>query len=325
MVGNHPKKRKKVAVFSGGPSPEHEVSLRSGRNVLKHLDPEKFEGFEFVVSKTGEWPMADEALRAQADLAFIAMHGAYGEDGTVQHLLEIMPLPHTGSSAASSALGMNKFISLRHLADHGLLVPRTFLFHRLEWQADRAAILQKVKLYLEKPWIVKPNRGGSSIGVRIAKTPDELFHALEAGFAENTDLIVEPFIAGREYTCAVLDSGLPGAAFALPPTEIVPRKGSFFDYEEKYSPTGAQEITPARVPQSYITAIQRIALQAHRALGCRGFSRTDMILGQDRKLYVLEVNMIPGLTEGSLFPKSAAAYGLPMERVLEIIIEAALR
>ncbi len=318
-------KRKKVAVFMGGPSPEHEVSLKSGENVLRHLDPEKFEGFEFVISRTGEWPLTGEALRAQADLAFIAMHGAYGEDGTVQHLLEIISMPHTGSSAASSALGMNKFISLRHLADHGLTVPRTLLFHRLEWQLDRVAVLHKIKLYLEKPWIVKPNRGGSSIGVRIAQTPDELFHALEEGFAGNADLIMEPFIAGREYTCAVLDSGLPGAAFALPPTEIVPRKGSFFDYEEKYSPTGAQEITPARLPQSYLTAIQRIALQAHRALGCRGFSRTDMILGKDRRFYVLEVNTIPGLTEGSLLPKSAAAYGLPMEKVLEIVIEAALR
>ncbi len=319
-----------MAVFSGGPSPEHEVSLKSGKNVLKHLDPEKYEGFEFVVSRTGEWPLSDEELRARSDLAFIAMHGPYGEDGTVQHLLEIMPLPHTGSSAVSSALGMNKFISLRHLADHGLTVPRTLLFHRLGWQADRASILQKIQWYLEKPWVVKPNRGGSSIGVRIAKTPDELFHALETGFKENTDLIVEPFIAGREYTCAVLDSGLPltgqaGAAFALPPTEIVPQGRSFFDYEAKYTPGASLEITPARVPQSYITAIQRIALQAHRALGCRGFSRTDMILGRDRKIYVLEVNTIPGLTEGSLLPKSAEAYGLPMERVLDIVIEAALR
>ena len=234
MATKHPGKRQKVAIFSGGPSPEHEVSLKSGKNVLKHLDPEKYEGFEFVVSKTGEWPMEDEMLRAQADLAFIAMHGPYGEDGTVQHLLEIMPLPHTGSSAAASALGMNKFISLRHLADHGLTVPRTLLFHRLGWQTDRAAVLQKIQWYLEKPWVVKPNRGGSSIGVRIAKTPDELFHALENGFAETSDVIVQPFIAGREYTCAVLDSGLPlagqaGAAFALPPTEILPKTaGGFF-------------------------------------------------------------------------------------------------
>ncbi len=319
------KKRKKVAVVSGGPSPEHEVSLKSGKNVLKHLNPEKFEGFEFVVSRAGGWPMTEEALRTQADLAFIAMHGPYGEDGTIQHMLEAMSLPHTGSSAAAAALGMNKFVSLRHLADHGLTVPRTLLFHRIGWQADRVAVLQKTKWYLEKPWVVKPNRGGSSIGVRIAQTPNELFHSFEAGFAETPDLIVQSFIPGREYTCAVLDSGLPGAAFALPVTEIIPQKSLFFDYEAKYTPGAALEITPARVPQSYKIAFQRIALQSHRALGCRGFSRTDMILGKDKKIYVLEVNTIPGLTENSLLPKAAEAYGLTMEQVLDLVIEAALR
>ncbi|MCL4404258.1 D-alanine--D-alanine ligase [Patescibacteria group bacterium] len=325
MATKHPGKRKKVAIFSGGPSPEHEVSLKSGKNVLKHLNPEKYEGFEFVVSKTGEWPLAEETLRAQADLAFIAMHGPYGEDGTVQHLLETMSLPHTGSSAAASALGMNKFISLRHLADHGLTVPRTLLFHRIEWLRDRAAVLQKVQWYLEKPWVVKPNRGGSSIGVKMAGTPDELFHALEEGFEETPDIIVQPFIAGREYTCAVLDSGISGAAFSLPPTEIVPQGRSFFDYEAKYTPGASLEITPARAPQSYITAFQRTALFAHNVLGCRGFSRTDMILGRDHKLYVLEVNTIPGLTENSLLPKAAASYGLSMQDVLDVVIEAALR
>ncbi|MGC9603353.1 MAG: D-alanine--D-alanine ligase [Minisyncoccia bacterium] len=317
------KSRRKIAVLSGGPSPEHDVSLASGRNVAANLNPEKYEAEEFVISKTGEWPIEPAELKKRFELAFIAMHGPYGEDGTVQSILDAAHVPYAGSGAMTSALGMNKWLSLRLFQDAGLLIPPTIHISRHEWFKDRKGIAQKISSYLKEPWVIKPNASGSSVGVKILKEKKELNQALELALKDSKEIIVQEFIGGRELTCGVIDSGIPNSTFALPPTEIIAAGSPFFDYKAKYDPA-TMEITPAPLPDSYTQAVKRAALLAHKTIGCSGFSRTDFILGKNRKLYVLEINTIPGMTENSLLPKAAQAVGISFPKLLEIFIEGSL-
>ncbi len=318
------KKKKKVAVLTGGPSPEHEVSLKTGQNVIANLNPEKYEVREIRISKTGEWPVEPAELKKDFHLAFIAMHGPYGEDGTVQRILDNVGLPYTGSSAMASALGMNKWLSLRLFQDAGLLIPLTVHFSRQTWLAEREGISKRIKSYLSKPWVIKPNASGSSLGVKIIREAGDLNSALEFAFRDFKEIIIQEFISGRELTCGVIDAGVPSSAFALPPTEIVPVGGAFFDYKAKYEPAAAMEITPARLPDSFIQAVKRTALLAHKIIGCRGFSRSDFILNPKGRLYILEINTIPGLTENSLLPKAANVMNISFPKLLEIIIEGSL-
>lgn len=312
----------KIAVLMGGPSDEHEVSLSSGRNVLKNLDPQKYEAEDIVIDKKGEWPFKPEFLRGKTDLAFIAMHGTYGEDGTVQHLLDIVGVPYTGSRALASALAMNKFLTLEHLRRMGLTVPQTILVSKKDWLINAERVIGLINGYIHYPLVLKPNRLGSSVGVHIVKSSKELPIVLENSFQKARDLILQPFIEGREVTCGVLDHGVPRSAYALPPTEIVPVEGEFFDYTAKYDPKGALEITPARLPAPWLREVRRIAVRVHNSIGCRGMSRTDMILGNDGKIYILELNTIPGLTENSLLPKAARAVGISFPKLLDLIINA---
>ncbi len=316
--------RKKIAVLSGGPSPEHEVSLKSGKNIAVNLDPEKYEVEEFVISKKGEWPVEPAELKKLFQLAFIAMHGTYGEDGTVQGILDAVKMPYTGSGAMTSALGMNKWLSLRLFQDAGLLTPSTIHISKHAWLEDRDDLANKIKSYLGKPWVIKPNASGSSLGVKIVKDEKDLKQALEFAFKDFKEIIVQEFIPGRELTCGVVDSGFPSSTFVLPPTEIVPVGSAFFDYKAKYEPAAAMEITPARLPNSYLQAVKRTALKAHKILGCRSFSRSDFILNPKGKLYILETNTIPGMTENSLVPKAAQAMGMSFSKLLEIIVEGSL-
>ncbi len=307
----------------GGPSPEHDVSLKTGRNIAASLNPEKYEMEEFVISKTGEWPIEPAELKKRFDLAFIAMHGPYGEDGTVQGILDALGMAYTGSGAMSSALGMNKWLSLRLFQDAGLLIPSTIHLSRHAWFGDRDGISKKISSYLAKPWVIKPNASGSSLGVKIVKEGKDLKQALELAFKDFKEVIVQEFIEGRELTCGVIDSGIPNSAFVLPPTEIIAVGSPFFDYKAKYDPA-TMEITPAPLPDSFTQAVKRAALLAHKAIGCRGFSRSDFILSKSRKLYILEINTIPGMTESSLIPRAAKAVGMSFPKLLEIIVEGAL-
>ncbi len=313
----------RVAILVGGPSSEHEVSLMTGENVLKSFDPEKFAAETVIIGKGGEWPFPSEELPNRYDVAFIAMHGTYGEDGTIQAILEEASIPYTGSGKLSSALGMNKFLSLRLFRDGGLTIPPTLHFHLQDFKKHEDEVVKKILWYLEKPWVIKPNAGGSSIGVEIVKDEDSLRKALREAAKTYKDTLVQPLIVGREVTCGVIDHGTHGSAFALPPTEIVPRVSDFFDYKAKYESGGSDEITPARFPESYLKEFRNIALKAHHLTGCRGFSRTDMMVGKDGKIYVLEINTIPGLTKESLVPKAAHTYGISFQKLLEMLVEAA--
>lgn len=318
-------KKKKIAVLVGGPSEEHEVSLNSGRKVLEHLPKEKYECEEILISKEGEWPISKEELKRSYDAAFIAMHGSYGEDGTVQAILEELDMPYTGSTASVSALGMNKFLSLKMFKAAGLTVPPSLYFSKSHWLKDKNEVLDAIVKHLEKPWILKPNASGSSVGIKIVENKTDLLTSLDFLFQEFKDIVVQQFIAGKEVTCGVMDYGYSESAFPLIPTEIIPVGRKFFDYVSKYGEGTHIYVTPAKIPAPFTKEVRRIALVAHKLIGCRHFSRTDMIIGKDKKIYVLEINTIPGLTDHSLVPQEAEAYGIPFAKFLDMIVESTLK
>lgn len=318
-------KKKKVAVLMGGPSEEHEVSLLSGKNILAGLDKEKYEAEAIFIDQKGNWAIKPEDLKNKFDIAFIALHGPYGEDGTVQSILEEVMMPYTGSGVYASALAMNKFLSGQIFKEAGLKIPPTRLISKINWLKNKSAILKDISLYLEKPWVVKPNNQGSSIGTTLVKDFSQLEEAIETAFRFSRFVLVQKYIFGREITCGVLDFGFAHSISALPPTEIIPLGSDFFNYQSKYDSKKNKEITPAPLADSLISAIQKTAMTAHRLIGCKAMSRLDMILGKDNNIYILEINTIPGLTEVSLLPKAAQAKGISFQKLLDIIIFASLK
>lgn len=299
----------------GGPSSEHDVSLMSGRTVCNSLDPSRYESFPVHIDREGEWSMPFERILEDADIAFLALHGEYGEDGRIQDFLETVGIPYTGSSAHSSALGMNKVASSKLFRAYGLDVPE---FSDVGRHGDWAYF----KVDFGYPVVVKPVDRGSSVGVSIVREEPALRDALCSVFDVSRHAMVQKYVSGRELTCAVIED--ERGALPLPPTEIIP-KSHFFDYESKYSAGASKEVTPAHLTREQTLEVQRIAVSAHEVVNASGASRTDMILGNDGRFYVLEINTIPGMTATSLLPQAAAAHGLGMDRLLDHIIAAAFR
>lgn len=320
------RKKIRLAVLFGGPSSEHEVSIKSGRAVIDSADKETYEAEGVFISRSGEWEKAPADIKKDSDCVFVALHGTYGEDGTVQRVLDDYGIAYTGSDALASAIGMNKFLSLRLFQDSGLNVPRTLLIHKNEWEKHHTSEYRHIFHHLSFPIVVKPNNQGSSVGVSIVRDKSELERALKEAFHFSKEIIAQEFISGREVTCGVLDHGFPESAFPLLPTEIVPKVSHFFDYRAKYESGGSLEITPPRgLSEHVIQKIRKTALAAHEIIGARGFSRTDMMLDAEGVLFVLEINTIPGLTSGSLIPKAALAMGITFTKLVDIIVNAALR
>jgi len=265
----------------------------------------------------------DRAIEEEVDVVFIALHGPYGEDGTVQGLLELADLPYTGSGVLASALAMNKPMSRQLFERHGLAVPQYFVLTPWTWEREQASILDAAG-ELGFPCVIKPAELGSSVGVSIVEDDREFVRGVEKALEYDDEILVEEYLRGDEMTCAVLGSPPGEDPIPLVPTQIVPLTGAFFDYEAKYTPGATEEITPPRVEASLITQLQRTAVQAHKILGCEGLSRTDMILCGDR-VYVLETNTIPGMTENSLYPQAARAAGMEFSEVLDRIIRLAIK
>lgn len=312
----------RVLVVQGGPSSEHEVSLRSGANVFKHLDRSKYLPELATIHKDGMWQFnpnlfwpritQEEALQHVLpgyDVAFLALHGAFGEDGTIQKILGSIGLPYTGSGPGASATAMDKEASAEIFSAFGLLVPMFLSPFQPRWPIF--------------PVIVKPCHGGSSIGVSVVHSASEADAAAKEIRAGGDSVVVQPFVQGREFTCGVLENE-EGNLQALPPTEIIPMGSIMFDYHAKYTPGASQEVTPPDLPEERIKDLQDYALMAHRVLGCRGMSRSDFILHQDL-FYILETNTIPGMTPTSLLPQQAAAAGITFPQMLDRIIASALR
>ena len=245
----------------------------------------------------------------------LMLHGPGGEDGRLQGVLDLACVPYTGSGAHASALALNKPYCQAVLNAAGLPIARSVAVG--PGGADLDQIIHTIGL----PLVVKPARGGSSVGVTIVREREKLAEALELGLSVDDSVLVEQFVGGRELTCGVLE--INGEPTALPVTEIIPPEGRFFDYESKYEPGMSREITPADLDKELSRGIRRIARQAHLTLSCRGFSRVDFILSPTGKLVVLEVNTIPGMTATSLLPQAAQVHGIPFDRLVEMMLDSA--
>jgi len=271
----------------------------------------------------GEAQALHELQSGGVDVAFIAMHGEFGEDGTMQGLLEAVGIPYTGSGVLASALGMDKPRSRAVFQAAGLRVPDYFAFDRHEWKRDPRRVANDARQHFGLPLVTKPANRGSSVGVSIVHSAPNLESAIAEALAHSDTAMIERYIPGTEVTCGVLET--EAGAIPLQPTQIIPQERAFFDHHSKYTPGATEEITPPRLPAETIRRIQETGLTAHQAVGARGMSRTDMILDDDGSLYVLEINTIPGMTEVSLLPQAAAAVGIPFPKLIERIIAAALR
>ena len=311
-------KKIRVALLMGGPSAEHEVSLATGKVVLNALDKSKYQVQPVRISKTGVWPIRPDQLKS--DVAFIAMHGTYGEDGTVQGCLEAAKIPYTGSGVLASAIAMDKARSANLFSYHGLQTPSYVPVGRNCTRSDLVRIAGEIGL----PCVVKPSNCGSSVGITIVRKRGDLVAAVALAHKHDRTALVQEYIDGDEVTCGVVEDPKTGLASALQPTQIIPKTGEFFDYHAKYTAGASEEVTPPRLSKAVIKEIQTIAVKAHEILGCRGMSRTDMIVSL-KGIFVLETNTIPGMTETSLLPQAAAAVGIPFPKLLDRLIQSALR
>lgn len=359
-----PGRRLRVAVLMGGTSAERDVSLSTGRQILDALDPEKYAvaaidtrdivalpghgsaPFLAAVERSLEpgatgvdvygqeepEPALVPAERPnppvhvsgeRPDVVFIALHGKGGEDGSIQGTLELLGLPYTGSGVLPSALAMNKAMSKRLFRAEGIpTVP--------EIQARRGACRSEAELFRQVeeqlggfPVFVKPNAEGSTFGCTLVKTPDQLSDAIALALRYDETALIETYVRGMEITVGVLETlDDPPGLQALPVIEIVPQ-GEFYDYESKYAEGGSEHIIPARLPDAQRRRAQEIALRCHQVLGCRGMSRTDLIVEAGR-MFVLEVNTIPGMTPTSLLPQAAEHAGIAFSALLDRLIACAL-
>ncbi len=257
------------------------------------------------------------------DVAFIALHGPYGEDGTVQGLLELLGIPYIGSGVLASALAMDKLRSRQVLQANGIPVPAYVVVDGGRWPEIRDDIAARVARDLGYPCVVKPNALGSSIGVSIVRADADLPAAIEVALGHGDMVLVEECLHGTELTCAILEDPDTGVPRALPVIEIVPKR-EFFTYEAKYQPGASEEIVPARIAAPLARQAEHTALRVHRVLGCEGFSRVDMFL-VGGKVVVLEANTIPGMTAQSLLPLAARAAGIPFPDLLHSVLKSALR
>lgn len=319
--------KKKIAVIMGGVGSEHDVSMNSGTQILDQIDRERYTVVKVVINTDHTWEVdgvlcsfsgaIDELQALNIDLAFLALHGTGGEDGTIQGVLEYAGIPYTGSDVTASAVAMDKVLAKKIFQSQGMLVPPSVVVECHEWQTAVAEV-ERICGY---PCVVKPLRDGSSVGVVMADDVFTLSQALRGSTYPH--LLVEKKILGVEVTCGVLD--VKGEMFprALLPTQIIPKESSFFDYHAKYTAGASEEITPARLAEDVIAHIQEIAVQCHKGLGCKGMSRTDMMVATDG-IYVLEINTIPGMTQTSLLPQQARVAGISFPQLITLIIENAL-
>ena len=307
------KKKLRLALLAGGKSGERDVSLKGAEEVARALDPDKY-----VVNRYD--PATDLAKLAMdaenLDIAFILLHGPFGEDGTVQGFLDLLGLPYQGSGVLGSAIAMDKNLSKILYRNAGLKVPEWIMATK-EDIANPGKILGNLGL----PMVIKPCRQGSSLGMTIARSEDDIGTGLRKAFAIDSQVMVEEYIAGREITGGVLGNE---ELTALPLVEIIPgEQYEFFDYTAKYQPGATREICPAELDEPLAIRAKNGAIAAHRALQLRGYSRTDMIVaGND--IYFLETNTIPGMTPTSLLPQAAAAAGLDFGALLDRLLELAL-
>lgn len=308
-------KKIKIALLSGGLSEEREVSLNTGEKIFQALDKKKYEIFRYD-PKTDLKKFIEDTLNKKFELVFPALHGPYGEDGTLQGMLEMLQVSYVFSGCLASALAMNKFKTKKIVENFGVKVARDLVIQKnQEYDIERAVN------YLRLPIVVKPVELGSSVGISIAKTKEELKNGIKKAL-KHGEVLLEEFIGGRELTVAVLGNE---NAEALPVIEIKPKSSEWFDYKAKYEVGASEEVCPALISEELKDKVQEDALKAFRAIGCWDLARADFIYSQDDRLYFLEINTIPGMTATSLAPQAAKEYGLEFPKFLDKLIELAIK
>lgn len=345
-----------MGVIFGGRSGEHEVSLASAASVFGAMDRARFEAVAIGIAKDGRWLVGGDPLRALAqaagvslalpaetpeptealeqveasgglpaglasrlDLVFPLVHGPFGEDGTLQGLLELASLPYVGAGVIASALGMDKVVQKAVFRAHGLPVVEHLSFLRSQWEADPEEILSRVAPSLGFPCFVKPANLGSSVGVSKVKSPEELPDAMALACRYERKLLVERAASGREIEISVLGNDAPEASV---PGEVVPAK-EWYDYEAKYTPGLTRLVIPAPLTEQQSAAARDLAIRAYRAIDCSGMARVDFFLENDRFI-VNELNTIPGFTATSAYPQLWAASGIPYPELISRLVELAL-
>ncbi len=353
--------KKNVLVLMGGTSTERDVSLATGKMICKSLKTDSYNVLPVEITEKSEWQMVPETSSPDAaaapgpsgqlsrileenqagvltpwrlfssdspapvDVVFIALHGGHGEDGTLQGVLDFFSVPYTGSGVLASALAMDKIRSRQLMAANGIVVPSTLVAdHKTLNDPDSLeAFTEMVISTLGLPCVVKPNDHGSSVGITLVQKRDDLNEALFYSMKYSSLVLVEEYLKGIEITVGVFEDPDRDDAVALPIIEIVP-KNQWFDYESKYDVGGAEEIIPARISAEHTVRAQEIAIKTHKIMGCKGLSRTDMIIKGDA-IYPLEVNTLPGMTQTSLFPQMARAVGIEFPDLLDKLIRTALQ
>ena len=304
-------KDKKIVVVMGGPSSEAEVSRRSGAAILAALREKNYkaEGLEFVPHT-----FMSDIQRLSPGIVFNAMHGAYGEDGRMQAVLDLMGIPCTGSGVLASAMSMDKAAAKNVLLGAGISTPKARAYR----VSDRAGLRARILREMPVPLVVKPTSQGSSVGVVIVKEAAELADALDEAFSYDDEILAEEFIDGPELTAAVW--GTPETCDALPVIEITTTSGRY-DYESKYTVGASRHIIPARISAAAMDRTRETAERTFRVFGCRGVARIDMMLSAEDVPYVIDVNTMPGMTETSLVPDAARAAGISFADFCERLLE----
>jgi len=344
-------KKLRVGIIFGGRSGEHEVSVTSAASIFKHIDREKYEPVAILIEKDGRWTLPDQVPTAMSaveviqqarakgspsgdapandpmlaalklDVVFPVLHGPYGEDGTVQGLLELANVPYVGAGVLASAAGMDKAVMKVLFIARGLPVCPWHGFVRPDWHRDRAGVLQQIAT-LGLPVFVKPANLGSSVGISKVKTRDELVPAIELALEFDRKVVVEAAVPNaREIECAVLGNEDPKTSV---PGEILPSR-EFYDYEAKYLDADSQTVIPADLPAAMVAEVQRLSIDAFRAIDAAGLGRVDFLLSRDSGvIYLNEINTMPGFTTISMYSKMWEASGLTYTALVDQLIQLAL-
>ncbi|MGD0328237.1 MAG: D-alanine--D-alanine ligase [Minisyncoccia bacterium] len=313
-----------VGVLRGGPSREHEISLKSGAAILANLPEERFVARDIYINKDGAWhdrgkPISPERVLRQVDVVLIGLHGEYGEDGEVQKLLERFGVPYAGADSFGSYLAMHKLMAKMRAKEVGLLTPE---FYYVENVANSEDIAREIIRNFHQPVVVKPIGWGSSVGVSIVGGYASVLAAIEQLFTDGAPrVLVEEYIRGKEATAGVVERLRGEALYALPAIEIIPPEDDFFSYDAKYS-GGTREICPGNFSRVATEELRLAAKAMHRALGLRHYSRSDFIVAP-KGVYYLETNTLPGLTTESLLPKSLVAVGVSFPDFLSHLVNLA--
>jgi D-alanine-D-alanine ligase len=316
----------RVAVLRGGPSSEYDVSMQTGAGVIRALTSLGYHVLDVPVTREGEWIVegrvkSPEKALLTTDVVFIAMHGAYGEDGTVQRICERLHIPFTGSNSFASSLAFNKDLTKRALREHVFSLPKHVRVQK-ENLFDIDAVVRVIGESFGPSYVIKPSNSGSSHGVRMVESVDQLKDVITVVLQDYNECLVEERIVGTEATCAILENFRDTDLYVLPPVEIVPPPDrAFFDETAKYDGRTA-ELCPGRFTYEEKEKIAQLAELVHRTLGLTQYSRTDCIV-RDGEVYFLEVNTLPGLTGESLFPKAASAVGLEYNALIDHLIRTA--